>query len=143
GIEIEVASRLARHLAMDPSSNPPEPYELLASFRREVDRVAHVAMVARADLPGGLEGPGRSALLWYDDFTALLLDIAKQAGVEASLRKDRITGARGGWLYEAATALESFLWPEMRSQSPEACGKRLERSLVRLRNRKRQKPRAR
>jgi len=78
---------------------------------------------------------------WYDDFTALLLDIANMAGVKPTLRKDRSIGARSGWLFEAAQALESFLYPEMRSPSPEACGKRLERSQRRLRERERQKAR--
>jgi hypothetical protein len=86
---------------------------------------------------------GRPALNWYDEFTALLLKIADEAGIEPALGKDRATNARTGWLFEAGQALESFLWPEMRSPSAEACGKRLERSRKRLRDPKRQKARAR
>jgi hypothetical protein len=140
-VEIAVASRAVKYLAMDPSLGC-DPQKHLASFRQEAARMAHVLMVARADLPDRVDDAGRPPLLWYDDFTALLLDIANKAGAEPTLRKDRITGVRSGWLFEAAQALEDFLWPEMRSQSPEACGKRLDRSLVRLRQGKRQKPRA-
>jgi hypothetical protein len=139
-LEIAVASRAVHYLALEPSVA--QPHEHLALFHREAARMAHVLMVARADLPGRSEDDNR-ALLWYDDFMALLLEIAKRAGVEPKQRKDRITGLRSGWLFEAAQALEPFLWPDMRSPSPEACGKRLERSLKRLGNRKRQKPRAR
>jgi hypothetical protein len=140
-LEIEVASRVVHYLALDPSVGS-QPQEHLASFQREAARMAHVLMVARADLPVPSADENR-ALLWYDDFTALLLDMAKRAGVKPKQTKDRITGLRGGWLFDAAQALEPFLWPEMRSPSPEACGKRLERSLKRLANRKRQKPRVR
>jgi hypothetical protein len=85
---------------------------------------------------------GRPVLDWYDDFTALLLDIANMAGVKPTMRKDRISGVRSGWLFEAAQALEPFLYPDMRSPSAEACGTRLERSMRRLRQRARQNSRA-
>jgi hypothetical protein len=88
-------------------------------------------MVAYADLNQKALNEGRAPLRWYDEFTALLLDIAKKAGVEPSLCKDRIRGTRTGWLFKAAQALEPFLDPFMRSPSPEACGKRLERSNIR------------
>ena len=84
------------------------------------------------------EGPSRHCV-WYDDFTSLLLDIAKKAGIKASVGRDRVTGERTGWLFQAAQALEPFLYDWMRSKSPEACGKRLERSMRRLRDLKRHK----
>jgi hypothetical protein len=99
-------------------------------------------MVAYADLNQKALNKGRAPLRWYDEFTALLLDIAKKAGVEPSLCKDRIRGTRTGWLFKAAQALEPFLDPFMRSPSPEACGKRLERSKRRLAKAHRQNPSA-
>jgi hypothetical protein len=141
-VEIDVASRAAQYLAMEPGVDSiGTAQELLSSFRREAARLAHVLMVARADLPDRSDD-GDRALLWYDDFTALLLDIANRAGVEPKNNKDRITRVRGGWLFEAAQVMEPFLWREMRSPSPEACGKRLERSLKRLHGGKRHKPHA-
>ena len=143
-LEIAVASRIAKYLALDPSvSSLTKAQELISSFRQEAARIAHVCMVARADLPDRPAERGRRALDWYDDFTALLLEVADTADVKPTVRKDRISGARSGWLFEAAQALEPFLYPEMRSPSPEACGKRLERSLRRLRERARQKARGR
>jgi hypothetical protein len=77
---------------------------------------------------------------WYDEFTALLLEVADTAGVEPRLGKDGISGAWVGWLLGAAQALEAFLDPQMRSPSAEACGKRLERSKKRLKQKHRQNP---
>jgi hypothetical protein len=143
-LEIAVASRAAEYLAMDPTvGSLDKARELVSTFQRDAARMAHVCMVARAGLPDQAGERGRPALNWYDDFTALLLEVAKEADLKPTFRKDRGTGARSGWLFEAAQALESFLYPEMRSPSPEACGKRLERSLRRLRERERQKRRGR
>jgi hypothetical protein len=142
GLEIAVATRIARYLAVVPGvSSLAEAQELISSFRHEATRIAHVCMVARADLPDRSER--RQALEWYDDFTALLLELANQAA-DAWTRwkgRDRV---RIGWLIEAARALESsFLYREMRSPSSEACGKRLQRSRRRLRLAKGQNHRAR
>jgi hypothetical protein len=97
-------------------------------------------MVAYADLNQKALNEGRAPMRWYDDFTALLLKLAEKVGVEPSLGKDRTTRARTGWLFEAAQALEAFLDPYMRSPSAEACGKRLERSKMRLAKAHRQNP---
>ena len=128
---------------MDPTVRSQSAQELLRSFCAEADRIAHVCLVAAADLPQAPGKRGRWAHKWYDEFTALLLQIAEKAGLEPTLRKDRSTRVRSGWLLDAALAFETFLDPFMRSPSSEACGKRLERSLGRLPNAKRQKSRAR
>jgi hypothetical protein len=139
-LEVEVATRVAEYLALDPTVGSREKAEeLLSALQQNAAQVAHVCLVARADLPHRTGERKQRVLTWYDDFTALLLDVAEKCAIEPTLRKDRITRVRGGWLFEAAQALESFLWPEMRSPSAEACGKRLERSLRRLRNTSRQK----
>jgi hypothetical protein len=95
-------------------------------------------MIAHADLSIEAGKDGRRALDWYDDFTHLLLDLAERNDIEPTLRKDRKTHIRAGWLFDAAQALETFLYPHMRSPSAEACGKRLERSRERLQKAARQ-----
>jgi hypothetical protein len=139
--EIAVASQLTKYLALEPtiSSNADQ---LIASFRQQAAQIAHVCMVGYVELSQEAGKGGRLALDWYDDFTALLLDIAGKAGIEPTLRKDRRTRVRSGWLFDAAHSLETFLQRHMRSPSPEACGKRLERSRRRLRTPARQKPSA-
>jgi hypothetical protein len=111
--------------------------EKLTSFQQQCSEMAQVFWVAFRTLKEERGKPGRKKLDWYDDFTALLLKLAKLANIEPNLNKDRITKARGGWLFEAAQTFEYFLYPPMRSETPEACGKRLERSLGRLRQRDR------
>jgi hypothetical protein len=135
-LEIAVASRIANYLALDPRvSSLAKAQDLISSFRQEAARIAHVCMVARADLPDRPEETGRRALEWYDDFTALLLDLANKAD-GAQTRWRGLDRVRIGWLLEAAQALESFLYREMRSPSAEACEKRLQRSRRRLRDAK-------
>jgi hypothetical protein len=142
GFEIAVASQLSRYLALEPTfgSNADK---LMRSFCEQAAQIAHVCMVGYVELSQAAGKRGRLALAWYDDFTALLLDIAAKAGIEPTLRKDRLTGVRSGWLFEAAQSLETFLERYMRSPSPEACGKRLERSRTRLKGPARQKRSAR
>jgi hypothetical protein len=112
--------------------------ELMEDFRTKAAKVAMACDAAVAEL-GALTGrAGRPKLDWYDEFTALLLDLAKKGNINPTLRKDRVTGERSGWLLKAALALETFLDPHMRSQSFEACGKRLERSKRNLQRRLRQ-----
>jgi hypothetical protein len=139
--EIAVAHRTAEYLALDPTvGSLAKAQELVSSFQQDAARIAHVCMVAYVDLPDSTGERGRRALDWYDDFTALLLNIASKGGVEPTLGKDRSNRARTGWLLEAALALERFFPAAMRSPSAEACAKRLERS---RRNTKRQKSPAR
>ena len=102
--------------------------------------MAHACLVAACDLKQTVGRKRASAAEWHDEFTALLLEIAEKAGVEPRLRKGRVSGARDGWLLDAAQALEKFLDPRMRSPSAEACGKRLERSKTRLKHKHRQNP---
>jgi hypothetical protein len=138
--DIEVAHLLAQYLAHDPTVGSLDAAkDLLASLQMHAAQVGHASLVAHADLLTQSGEPGRPRLDWYDDFTALLLDLADKGRVKPQLQKNRITGIRSGWLLDAAQALESFLYPAMRSQSSEACGKRLERGKRRLEQRQGQK----
>ena len=148
-VEISVTSEIANFLALDPSvGSLGKAHDIMSGFRQEAARMAHVCTIARAALPDQPGERGRRPIDWYDDYTALLLEIADGGGVTPTLSKDRKTGICSGWLLDAARALEVFLDWEldgkrvspylMRSPSLEACGKRLERSLKRLRNGNRQ-----
>ena len=147
--EISAASEIANHLALDPAvGSLSKARDIMSMFQREAARMAHVCTIAHAALPDQPGERGRRPIDWYDDFTALLLAIAERGGVTPTLRKDRTTGLRSGWLLDAARALEAFLdWKidgernspyVMRSPSLEACGQRLDRSLKRLRELERQ-----
>jgi hypothetical protein len=137
--DIEVVSQLATILALDPEvGSRQQADELIDSFRRDAAKMAHACLIAAHDLKQQVGKSGRPPSDWYDDFTALLLEIAGNGGVEPQLGKDRITGAGYGWLLDAAQALEAFLDPHMLSPSKVACGKRLERSMKTLKQRHRQ-----
>jgi len=140
--EIAVATQIAKYLALEPTIGSTAD-EFMATFHRQAAQIADVCMVGHDDLVQEAGKKGRLALAWYDDFTTLLLDIAANTGIEPTLRKDRATGARSGWLFDAAQSLETFLYEYMRSPTDEACGKRLERSRKRLGGSARQKASAR
>jgi hypothetical protein len=139
--EITAASQVTKYLALEPTvGSVGKAQKLMLSLRRQADQVSHVCMVGYVDLSQKTGKRGRLASEWYDDFTALLLELAAMAGIKSKNNKDRNTKKRSGWLFDAATALEPFFYREMRSPSAEACGKRLERSGKAL---TRQKPSAR
>jgi len=136
-VEVETTSAVARALARDQSvGSVAAGHKMLRAFRQEAERIGHACMAAYADLTQKDDGEGHKRLGWYDDFTALLLGIARKAGVNPTIGKDRITGTRTGWLFKAAQALEPFLDLIMRSPTQEACGKRLERSRTALKRQK-------
>jgi hypothetical protein len=127
--DIKLVSQLAMILALDPEvGSRRQADKLIASFRGDAAKVAHACLVVAHDLKQTVGKSGRPRWDCYDDFAALLLEIAAKGGVEPQLGKDRITGAGYGWLLDAAQALEAFLDPLMRSPSAEACAKRLERA---------------
>jgi hypothetical protein len=142
-VKVETTSQTARMLARDPTiGSIKRAHELIDTFKEDASKISGACLGAYAELTGRASKDGRDALGWYDEFTSLLLEIAKKAGIEPNLNKDCRTRKRGGWLFEAAQAFEPFLDRYMRSPSPEACGKRLERSRKCLLNADRQNPKA-
>jgi hypothetical protein len=134
-VDIAVTSRVLDLMALNPAIGSADPARaMLSSFRRNADSISHICMVAAADLPSRPDKRGRKAKDWYDSFTSLLLDIAKEVGVTPTLYKDRQVEGEPlkGWLLEAARELETFLPREMRSPSDAARYKRLERGKANL-----------
>jgi hypothetical protein len=140
--DIKIVSQLADILALGPEiGSRGKADKLITSFRDDAAKMADACLVAARHLKRTVVGKsGAPQQGWYDEFTVLLLEIANTAGVRPRLSKDRISGVRGGWLLDAALALETFLQPPMRSPSAEACFKRLERSKTRLKQKHRQNP---
>jgi hypothetical protein len=139
--DIEIVSQLASLLALDPEiGSRDQAHELIDRFRRDAAKLSHACLIAADDLKRQVGKSGRPPLDWHHDFAALLRAIAAKAGIKPSLHKDRISNERGGWLPDAALALETFLHPDMRSSGAEARGKRLDRSKSRLNKMNRQNP---
>jgi hypothetical protein len=141
GLDIEIVNQLENLLALDPEvGSRKHAVKLLASFQRDATKIAHAGLIAAASLKMQVGKTGRRQLDWHDDFTGLLLKIAKRAEIEPRLWKDRIEGDWRGWLFQAARRLQAFFPTEMRAPSGEAAGKRLERSQIRLMEKHRQNP---
>jgi len=139
--EREVTSQVIAVLGSNPTVRGAErAKDIIEGFQADATIVGESCLIAYADLSRKAPNEGRPREKWYDDFTAILLGIAKKAGINPNLNKDRLSKKRGGWLFEAAQALEPFLHRHMRSVSPEACGKRLERTRKRLSKAHRHKP---
>jgi hypothetical protein len=140
-LEVEIVSVLSEYLANDSTVGSIEnAHTLISSFRESASRIAAASTAAALDLEQQKGRAGRDRLDWYDDFTALLLQIAELAGIQPRFGKDWIEDAHIGWLFDAAQALELTLLKDMRSASTEACGKRLERSRKRLKRGRGQNP---
>jgi hypothetical protein len=134
--EIQFVSQLIAALELDPTIGSRQRAEsLIASLRTDAAKVAHACWFAASELKTRVGKDGRPRLEWYDDFTALLVEIAAVAGVEPTLNKDRDSGAPYGWLLDAAQSLETFLDPQMRSPDERSCFKRLERAQTVLKQR--------
>jgi hypothetical protein len=137
--DVELVYQLTSLLAENPEvGSRQEAKKLIRRFRRDAATLVQACLVNAQELKQVVGKDGRPRKDWYDDFTALLLEIASEAEVKPGLRKDRVSGEREGWLVDAAQALESFLHKDMRSPSREACGKSLERSIKTLKRRHRQ-----
>ena len=127
-------------LAINPEvGSPAKAHETIAAFLTLSDYLAEACAINVEVLRRIRGEPGRPQYDWYDEFTDLLWAIAHRFGIKPSIETDRITGERKGPFLMLALLMEEFLLPEMRSTGPDACAKRLERSLRRLR-RQRQKP---
>jgi hypothetical protein len=137
-VDIAVTNYAIEVLALDTKiGSVDKAKQLLTELRDKAATVGQACTIAYEDL-AAKQAKKTRAYSWYDQFTSLLLNIGKKAGVKPNLNKDRITQKRGGWLFEAAQALEPFLDPDMQSSSQEACGKRLQRSRKQILNLHRQ-----
>src|SRR4029078_3637590 len=76
---------------------------------------------------------GKPRFKWYADFTAVLLEICANNGIEPTVGVDDVSGAARGGLAQLASGFERLLPLEMRSPTPTVMVKRLQRSLKRLR----------
>ena len=139
-VHIEVVSQLKRSLANDSGlGSLPDADRSIDSFVEEAVRIIGHCSSAYADLTSTKGPSGRPGLGWYDGFTHVVMELARQAGVRPTISTDRVSGERSGWILTVAGELEKFLPRPMRSPSAEARAKRLERSKRKLGAGQRQK----
>ena len=128
-----VGGQLIQILASDPAiGSVAAAHEYLRNFCARANILASSCRAVAASLESRKGQGGKSQYGWYDEFTAVLLDICKQNKIEPTVGIDRISGEPVGTLPKIASAFERLLPPRMRSRKPATMVKRLQRSLGRL-----------
>jgi hypothetical protein len=131
--EIEGACRLAEALSEDSTIGSVAAAQVyLADFGGRATIIASACRSAAKKLRLIRGKGGGTPHLWYDEFAAVLLDICKANKLQPSVRIDRGSGEPVGDLAKVAAGFEVLLPPRMRSPTPEAMVKRLQRSSSRL-----------
>jgi hypothetical protein len=89
--DIQIVSQLAKILAVNPEiGSQQRADDLIASFQRDAARIGDACRIAAIDFGWADGKAGRPKLQWYDDFTALLLKIARRGGVKPRFGKDQV-----------------------------------------------------
>jgi hypothetical protein len=131
--DIAVGGQLIQILASDPAIGSVEAaHEYLRSFCDSASIIAPACRTAAANLHSRKGRSGKLRYGWYDEFTAVLLDICEKNRIEPTFWTDRISGEAAGNLPRIASAFERLLPPKMRSGKPATLVKRLGRSMERL-----------
>ena len=129
---LAVSGRVVQVLASEPKIGSVEAaHAYLSDFCERADIIASACRAAVSTLQSKKGNGGKSRFGWYDEFTTVLVDICKQNKIEPTVGIDRITGEPVGGLSVLASAFERLLLPNMRSRTPSAMVKRLQRSLKR------------
>jgi len=132
--EIVVGGELVQILASEPaigSVNGAHAY--LKDFSDRAGTLSSACRLAARNLQSKKGKSGKPRFNWYDDFTAVLLEICANNGIEPTVGVDDVSGAARGGLAQLASGFERLLPLEMRSPTPTVMVKRLQRSLKRLR----------
>jgi hypothetical protein len=131
--EIVVGGQLVQILASNPAIGTVEAaHEYLRNFCDRASIIASSCRAAAASMQSRKGRGGRSPHGWYDEFTAVLLDICKHNKTQPTVGLHRISGEPTGTLPKIAVALERLLPTRMRSRKPATIVKRLQRSMQRL-----------
>ena len=134
--DIETSGRLARCLTSNPAIGSIEAaHAYLEDFCHRAGVIAWGCRATAMRLQSTKGQSGKSRYDWYDEFTAVLMDVCRQNKIKPTVRIDRISGEPDGTLSRIASAFERVLLPKMRSPNPAAMVKRLQRSLRRLEQR--------
>ena len=131
--DIAVGGCLVQTLASAPTIGSVEAaHDYLRSFSEKAHTIASCCRDAAANLQSRKGHAGKARYGWYDEFTAVILDICKQNKIKPTIGIDPISDEPVGTVPKIALAFERLMPPKMRSPKPAAMVKRLQRSLGRL-----------
>jgi hypothetical protein len=133
GHDLAVSGQVVQVLASDPKIGSIEAaHSYLSDFCERADTITSACRAAANTLQSKKGKAGKGRYDWYDEFTAVLVEICKQNKIEPTVGIDSISGKPVGGLPVLASAFERLLLPSMRSPTPSAMVKRLQRSLERI-----------
>ena len=131
--DLAVSGQVVQILASDPNiGSAATAHAYLSDFCGRAETLASACRVAMSALQSNRGKSGKNRYDWYDEFTAVLVEICKQNKIEPTVGIDGITGEPVGGLSVLASAFERLLLPKMRSRTASAMVKRLQRSLERI-----------
>jgi hypothetical protein len=134
GHDLAVSGQVVQVLASDPEIGGIEAaHKYLSGFCEQALTITSACRSAAKQLQSKKGKGGKGRYDWYDEFTAVLVDLCKLNKIEPTVGIDRISGKPVGRLPLLAAAFERLLLPSMRSRTPAAMVKRLQRSLERIR----------
>lgn len=130
--DIAVTGQMVQVLREDPTIGSVEAaHTYLSAFCDRAQKIASACRLAATTLGSRKGKGGKARYHWYDEFTAVLVDICKQNKIEPNVGIDRVSGEPVGGLVKVASGFERLLLPGMRSRKPATMVKRLQRSLAR------------
>lgn len=129
--EIDVAIRIREALRKNPKLKK-NADQFLGDFCDRSKTISQACLAAAELVKSTKRKGGRKPIDWYDDFTRLLVFIAKRNNIRPTIVVDRVTRKARGRFLELAAGFERLLYPAMRSPSRAALASRLSRSLRRI-----------
>jgi hypothetical protein len=118
--DMEVTCQLAQSLKEAPTFDDINAaYAYLTDFGDRATIIASASRSAAMKLQSIRGTGGGSPYVWYDRFTAVMLNLCKKNKIAPEARIDRRSGEPSGGLARMASAFERLLPPSMRSPTPE------------------------
>ena len=129
--QIDAAIRIRQLLAENAELNSSAD-EFLRDICDRLNTVSQACLAAAMDVKLTKRKTRQKLLDWYDDFTRIVMLIARKNNIRTTIVTDRATGKKGGRFLDLAAGFERLLYPAMRSPTGVARAKRLARSLARI-----------
>jgi hypothetical protein len=104
----------------------------LRDFCDRLNTVSQACLVAAKNVKLTKRKSGQKPLDWYDEFTRIVMLIARKNNIRTTFLTDRDSNKKSGRFLDLAEGFENLLYPTMRSPSRGALAKRLSRSLARI-----------
>lgn len=130
--DIQAAMFLVSALQRHPAISGIEAAQAHMGRFREMAADFAVALRVAADYAKSIKGGNTKDSHWYDGFLLAVAKICERNGIPVKKVSSRKFDEPSGRFFEVVAAFERILLPKMRSRTPAALAKRINRSLDRL-----------